>query len=269
MAWGQLQSLSLPLVRVDCADGVGAASIAAFAPMVADLLPIEAFNTGGAGEQLNKGGGGRAAEQGVRGGAWGAGAQLNKGCGAEHVQKERALPRGVDTTAAAPGAGGGNVYASLDGDADRVVLFFVKDGEMELLDGDKIAVLLAAFVARCLEETKLALSLAVIQDRYRWFIARCLEEIGLALSLAVIQTSYANGAATRYLQANVPRATLACVATGVKHLHHRALDFDIGVYFEANGHGTVLFSPAARTAISAAAASPDAPLAGRMRLLAA
>ena len=27
--------LQLPLVRVDCADGVGAASIAAFAPMVA------------------------------------------------------------------------------------------------------------------------------------------------------------------------------------------------------------------------------------------
>jgi len=30
--------------------------------------------------------------------------------------------------------------------------------------------------------------------------------------------------------------------TGVKHLHHAALEFDIGIYFEANGHGTVLFS---------------------------
>jgi phosphoacetylglucosamine mutase len=30
--------------------------------------------------------------------------------------------------------------------------------------------------------------------------------------------------------------------TGVKHLHHAALQFDIGIYFEANGHGTVLFS---------------------------
>jgi phosphoacetylglucosamine mutase len=34
-----------------------------------------------------------------------------------------------------------------------------------------------------------------------------------------------------------------CVPTGVKHLHHAAEHFDIGVYFEANGHGTVLFSP--------------------------
>ena len=33
---------------------------------------------------------------------------------------------------------------------------------------------------------------------------------------------------------------MACVPTGVKHLHHKAKEFDIGVYFEANGHGTVL-----------------------------
>ena len=35
---------------------------------------------------------------------------------------------------------------------------------------------------------------------------------------------------------NIP---VACVPTGVKHLHHKAKEFDIGVYFEANGHGTV------------------------------
>ncbi|KIH47135.1 hypothetical protein ANCDUO_22809 [Ancylostoma duodenale] len=32
------------------------------------------------------------------------------------------------------------------------------------------------------------------------------------------------------------------VPTGVKHLHHAAANFDIGIYFEANGHGTVVFS---------------------------
>ena len=35
---------------------------------------------------------------------------------------------------------------------------------------------------------------------------------------------------------------VACTSTGVKHLHHKALEFDVGVYFESNGHGTVLFS---------------------------
>lgn len=33
-----------------------------------------------------------------------------------------------------------------------------------------------------------------------------------------------------------------CVPTGVKHLHHAAEHHQVGVYFEANGHGTVLFS---------------------------
>ena len=31
------------------------------------------------------------------------------------------------------------------------------------------------------------------------------------------------------------------VKTGVRYLHHEASKFDIGVYFEPNGHGTVLF----------------------------
>lgn len=46
--------------------------------------------------------------------------------------------------------------------------------------------------------------------------------------------------------------------TGVKHLHHAAQKFAIGVYFEANGHGTVVFSPAAITTLqSASPSSPD------------
>ena len=46
---------------------------------------------------------------------------------------------------------------------------------------------------------------------------------------------------------------VACTPTGVKHLHHKALDFDIGVYFEANGHGTVIFSSRAENEIREAA----------------
>ena len=72
---------------------------------------------------------------------------------------------------------------------------------------------------------------------------------GLDLKLGLIQTAYANGASTEYIgsQLGVP---VACAKTGVKFLHHAALDFDIGVYFEANGHGTVLFSENAKNAIA-------------------
>lgn len=44
----------------------------------------------------------------------------------------------------------------------------------------------------------------------------------------------------------VQKVPVACVSTGVKHLHHKALEFDVGVYFEANGHGTVVFSDNAK-----------------------
>lgn len=45
---------------------------------------------------------------------------------------------------------------------------------------------------------------------------------------------------------------MACVPTGVKHLHHKAVEYDIGIYFEANGHGTVIFSDLASKRICSA-----------------
>lgn len=46
-------------------------------------------------------------------------------------------------------------------------------------------------------------------------------------------------------------APVCTAKTGVKHLHHEAVKYDIGVYFEANGHGTVLLSPWARQLFAA------------------
>lgn len=43
---------------------------------------------------------------------------------------------------------------------------------------------------------------------------------------------------------------MVCTPTGVKWLHHAATKFDVGVYFEANGHGTVVFSQQALKAFS-------------------
>lgn len=64
-----------------------------------------------------------------------------------------------------------------------------------------------------------------------------------------MQTAYANGASTDYVTKNLS-LPVVCTPTGVKYLHHAALRFDIGVYFEANGHGTILFSPAALKTIA-------------------
>ena len=110
------------------------------------------------------------------------------------------------------------------------IIFFkeIDSRKFVLLDGDKIATLIAGYLKDLLEES------------------------GLKLKLGLVQTAYANGSSTKYIteKLNIP---VACTATGVKHLHHKALEFDIGVYFEANGHGTVVFSSKAEKLIRSAA----------------
>jgi phosphoacetylglucosamine mutase len=87
------------------------------------------------------------------------------------------------------------------------------------MDGDKIATLLAAFIIDLVNDSGLV------------------KEIKVGL----VQTAYANGSSTRYARETL-KVPVAMVPTGVKHLHHEAQHYDIGVYFEANGHGTILFS---------------------------
>lgn len=96
-----------------------------------------------------------------------------------------------------------------------------------LLDGDKIATLVGMYI------TELS------------------KEADLDLSVGVVQTAYANGSSTKYIVDNL-KVPVVCTPTGVKHLHHAAEAFDIGIYFEANGHGTVLFSPAAQIKLQTA-----------------
>jgi len=103
------------------------------------------------------------------------------------------------------------------------VYYFVdSDNKFRLLDGDRIATLAASFIGDLARQSGIA-------DK---------------LKVGVVQTAYANGAASTYVEKNL-KLPVICTPTGVKHLHHAAQRFDIGVYFEANGHGTVLFSPTA------------------------
>ncbi|KAI4460421.1 phosphoacetylglucosamine mutase [Holotrichia oblita] len=141
--------------------------------------------------------------------------KLNYLCGADYVKSNQKFPNGVPVQH--------NVRCcSVDGDADRIVYYFTDENEkFHLLDGDRIATLIAAYLKELLEET------------------------GIDLNLGLIQTAYANGASTEYITQKL-KIPVACVSTGVKHLHHKALEYEIGVYFEANGHGTVVFQKTAK-----------------------
>lgn len=145
---------------------------------------------------------------------------LNDHCGSEHVQKTLQPPTFYDADVPK------QYCASLDGDSDRIVFFTVTDGQMRLQDGDKIACLLCRF----------------LQAEYQALQADA-PNIP-AIRLGVVQTAYANGASTQYLQGVLSAEGIVIAKTGVKYVHHAAVEhFDVGVYFEANGHGTILFGP--------------------------
>jgi phosphoacetylglucosamine mutase len=176
-------------ITIDAANGIGGPKVQLLARHVDDLVDISVVN--GDYEQPSK---------------------LNLNCGADFVKTQQRAPHGIDPQKL-------KLYASFDGDADRIIFFYVdSEGHFRLLDGDKIATLAAAFLGELVAET------------------------GAGLRIGVVQTAYANGSSTEYLE-SVLKVPVVCTPTGVKHLHSAAHNFDIGVYFEANGHGTVLFHP--------------------------
>ncbi|XP_038070893.1 phosphoacetylglucosamine mutase-like isoform X2 [Patiria miniata] len=184
-------------LSVDGANGIGALKIQQMCQHLNNQLKISVYNDGTHG-------------------------QLNDRCGADFVKVQQKPPHGMPTEEA------GRKCVSLDGDADRIVYYFVdSDGVFHLLDGDKIATLIAGYIQELLTAAN------------------------LQLNMGLVQTAYANGSSTQYAT-DVLKVPVACACTGVKHLHHRAQDFDVGVYFEANGHGTVLFSALATEKINSA-----------------
>ncbi|KAM4059588.1 phosphoglucomutase/phosphomannomutase, alpha/beta/alpha domain I [Hirsutella rhossiliensis] len=138
---------------------------------------------------------------------------LNLECGADHVKTKQRAPQGPKPVPSAR-------CCSFDGDADRLIYYWVDpDTGFFMLDGDRISSLNASFIGDLVRS-------AGLEDDLR---------------IGVVQTAYANGASTSYIEKHL-QLPVVCTPTGVKHLHHAACQFDIGVYFEANGHGTVVFS---------------------------
>ncbi|KAI8915725.1 hypothetical protein EDD86DRAFT_196703 [Gorgonomyces haynaldii] len=183
-----------PLV-VDCANGVGAIALKELAAAIGpEYLQVRQTHTDVQGKGV-----------------------LNYQCGADFVKLYQKAPVGTELKPL-------ERACSLDGDADRIVFYYLDSSSVfKLLDGDKIATLAASFIMKLIKTS------GVTND-------------GKPLHVGLVQTAYANGSSTSYVR-DVMQVPVVFTPTGVKHLHHEAEHFDVGVYFEANGHGTVLFSP--------------------------
>ena len=135
---------------IDCANGVGAAAAEKLAKYLGSTLPIVLENT----DTTTPG-------------------KLNDSCGADYVKTQQKLPPNlVDDMKA------GQRACSLDGDADRLMYYYLDErSQFQMLDGDKIAALVAAFIV---EQVKVA-------------------GLDSEIKVGVVQTAYANGASTKYL----------------------------------------------------------------------
>lgn len=135
---------------VDCANGVGAPIAEKLALHLGNSLSIELINT-----SITTPG------------------ALNNTCGADFVKTSQKLP---------PSLAGrlkpGQRACSLDGDADRLIYYYSNaHGQFQMLDGDKIAALVADFIVGLVKT-------AGLEDQ---------------IKVGVVQTAYANGASTKYL----------------------------------------------------------------------
>ncbi|KAL4708600.1 hypothetical protein ACJJTC_014208 [Scirpophaga incertulas] len=148
---------------VDGANGVGGKKLNIIRKSLDGELDLHLFNLGGNGGKLN----------------------LN--CGADFVKVSQKPPVGVEHVPF-------QRVASLDGDSDRIVYYYLDDTPCNIL--------------------------------------------------------YPNIKKIESFSSDpFQKVPVTCVKTGVKHLHHAALSYDIGVYFEANGHGTVVYSEKAKKII--------------------
>lgn len=130
-------------VLFDGANGVGALKMLSFARKLEPCLEVEVLNKNG---------------------------KINYNCGADFVKVQQKFPLSFEDVN--PGVR----CVSVDGDADRVVYFFKNDdGHFVLLDGDRIATLLASY------------------------LIDLIRRIGVNLKLGIVQTAYANGASTDYI----------------------------------------------------------------------
>jgi phosphoacetylglucosamine mutase len=144
-----------PLI-VDCANGVGTQAAETLRKHLGNTLPLIFENTSTNDPET-----------------------LNHACGADYVKTVQQLPPSLEGKLTPRQRG-----CSLDGDADRLMYFYMNEKrQFRMLDGDKIATLVASFIVDLVKASGLQGQIKV----------------------GIVQTAYANGASTKYLaQVSIP-----------------------------------------------------------------
>lgn len=116
-----------------------------------------------------------------------------------------------------------------------------EEEEVLLIEGDRLAIL------NMMTVEFLVGRIGVLQNKLTGKISK--QAKPETWSKGIMQTAYANGGSTKFIKETL-KVSQEYHATGVKHLHQNALKYDIGVYFEANGHGTLTCSEKVKREVS-------------------
>ncbi|XP_053204220.1 phosphoacetylglucosamine mutase-like [Panonychus citri] len=136
-AFKEVPSNYVPILNLDCANGVGACSMKKLVPLLEPFLQVKLHNT---------------CEKGM----------VNFECGSSYVETTFRQPYGC---AVKPD----EHWASFDGDADRIIFYYRNsDSKLRILNGDKIAALFCIYIKELVTACELSnkLTIQVIQTAY-------------------------------------------------------------------------------------------------------
>ena len=157
--------------------------------------------------------------------------KLNFECGAESAHKTgKASPRflAIPEEENLP-----NLCLALDGDADRSLFYLrtQKGGDdIKIGDGNRVCILYTKTIVHLKNQ------IAAHKEKYD---SHLVEEL-INSTIGVVYTSSSNNAFVDYAT-QVLKVGAGMARTGVKYVHKKAQEYDIGIYFESNGHGTIIF----------------------------
>ncbi|KAF7687105.1 putative phosphoacetylglucosamine mutase [Cucumispora dikerogammari] len=143
---------------------------------------------------------------------------LNLNCGADYL-KTHGIPSEYNFLNKPD-----EILVSFDGDMDRIIFF----KEANTFDGDDIIANFSEFILKTLYKNKIQTSVGIIISDYT--------NLGCVNFLKRIQQQFYRKA-DNLLKIDVVRAK-----TGIANFIEQALEYDIAVYFEPNGHGGIMFS---------------------------
>jgi phosphoacetylglucosamine mutase len=189
---------------VDCANGVGSLMLARFkeSQLYQRYNPVIIY-----GEDFDR---------------------LNEQCGSEYVTQKSVA---TEQFASFKEDDLINLSFCFDGDADRLICYTLQQSKFVLIDGARICTVFAKTINHLM--TAISEHLAGVDEPLRQQFNQ--------LTLGVVYTAYSNSAFVEYIT-NHLQLNSSIAETGVKYLHEKATQYDMGLYFEWNGHGAIVIS---------------------------